>query len=63
MINMLKQLFLLTFFLGKVNTISESCNPVVAVGKHLCGSATGNLIMINFKLFESTPVVKYKYIV
>ncbi|VDI29464.1 tRNA:m4X modification enzyme [Mytilus galloprovincialis] len=26
--------------LGKVNTISESCNPVVAVGKHLCGSAT-----------------------
>ena len=29
--------------LGKVKTISESNNPVVAVGKHLCGSATGKI--------------------
>jgi len=34
--------FLLT---GKVPSIADSSSPVVAVGKHLCGCATGTILM------------------
>ena len=49
-------MFMLVFVTGKVPMVANSARPLVAIGKHLCGAATGELLdLVYLSLNEGSP--------